>query len=330
MKDLSIIMPVLDEKLSVLEHTLTPILTEIEGKNVEIIIIDNSKYQKITWDHQSIRHIRNGRNPGVGASFNQGVELADSENLVLMGCDVVTLPGWYDRVRITLFDNPPTIFNAACSGYNDDDPPFHKDKIIRYGAELLYTVGRSDLPDDSISKHDKKFSKILQGRWIDSDPDPDNDLTPIGCLMGAFYWMHKSDFVRLRGWNGHRQWGSLEPFLSIKARAHGMKILLDKKIEVSHYFGRDVMRANRQDFAFFNMLFIARTMFSPALADELEYFLRYGGRDELIEKLQVNNARKMLKRVHGLVSDERDYNQRHFDGGLIANIDQFKNRNKKQ
>ena len=135
--------------------------------------------------------------------------------------------------------------------------------------------------------------------------------------------MQKSDYQKIRGWNGHVMWESLEPHLSIKARAHGMHLVVDNELEAAHYYGRNPDRPTRHDLQYYNMLFIAHTMFSDSLRDELVWNLRYGGREEKIEKLNVNRARKMIKRNNGLVQKERDYNNRHFKHGLISNWDKF-------
>jgi len=323
MMDLSIIMNTKDEDRHVIDRTLKPLLEGIEGKDAEIIINDNSQYVKHFYDHHQIRHLRNQKNIGVGGGFNKGVEHSRSEFLVLLGCDTVVQDDWYDRVLQTLNDHPNTIFNAASSGFTHMSEPFRQPRAIRYGAHLLYKMTIDDLPTHSALKKDKKFSRILQGKWNPVEPDPGEELGAITCLMGAFYWMHKSDYIKLRGWNHHKMWGSLESWISIKARAHGMQLLVDKRLEAAHYFGREIVRPSRADYQYFNMLFIAHTMFHPEIAQELEYHLRYGGRETKIEKLQVNNARVMLKRMGGAVKTERDYNNRHFKEGLIRDIRKF-------
>jgi len=323
MKDLTIIIPVKDELLPVLERTLAPLLTGIEGRNAEIIIVDNSLYETHTFNHQQIRHLKNGRNVGVGLAFNQGVGAADSERVMLMGCDVIIQDNWYDRVLQTLDDHANTIFCAVSSGYTDQSKPFRPVRVRRFGCHVVYKVTKDDIPIGSKLRNDPKFSRILQGKWNYFEPNPGQELGQIGCLMGALYWMHKSDYTRIHGWNHHRQWGTLEPNLSIRARGHGMQIMLDKTIEGSHYFSREIVRPSRGDFQYFNMLYLAHTCFSPSIAGELEYYLRYGGRDIKVEKLNVNKARVMLKRMSGAVTTERDYNNRHFTHGLIKDINNF-------
>lgn len=328
MKDLSIIFPVKDETKELVNKTLEPLLADMTGKDTEIIIIDNSKYEKHEFTHPQIRHVKNGKNVGVGLSFNQGVELADSERIVLMGCDILVQEGWYDRVIQTLDSHKNTIFNARMSGCTDTQEPFRTPRAIRHGAHILYKMTVNDLPKHSLLKNDKKFSRILQAKWNTREPNPGEEFGEIGCLLGAFYWMHKTDYQKIHGFNHHKMWGSLEPLLSIKARGHGITLLVDKRLEVSHRFSRSVVRPSRPDYQYFNMLLIGKTCFSDALYKEFENHLRYGGREEKIEKLNVNRARVMLKRVHGAIQEERDYNDRHFTNGLIKNIKNFENHGK--
>jgi len=322
-KELSIIIPYMNDE-QYLETTIPVLLNGIKNKDAEVIIIDNGSFSPLQVSYPKVRVIRNQKNIGVGGAFNQGVELAQSNRLILMGCDVMTRRGWYNRVIKTLDEHPFTIFNCVSSGFSDasETEPFRPKRSKRYGAFILYKVRKQDLPGNSPLRNDPKFSKILQGKWNYRQPSQD-EFIPIRCLMGAFYWMHKDDFQRIHGWNGHRMWGTLEPFLSIKARAHGMNLVVDTKLETAHHFGRSVLRPGRPDLMYYNMLFAAHSMFSEALAQELEYYLRYGDREEKIEKLNVNQARVMLKQNRGLLMRERDYNNRHFIGGLIKSIEQF-------
>ena len=323
MKDLTIIAPIKDETCELVQRSITPLLTEIEGRDVEIILIDNSKYETHTFNHPQIRHIRNGRNAGVGKSFKQGVQLADSERILLMGIDVIIRNGWYERIIDLLDETPNTIFNAAMSGYTDMSEPFRQPRVIRYGAHILYKMTLADLPTHSVLKDDKKFSRILQAKWNAEEPGKGKYTAPLKCLLGACYWMHKSDFLKLNPWSHHKMWGVLEPWLSLQARCHGMDLTIVKDIEVAHYFGRSIIRPGRPDFQYFNQLWLAHTIFSDELRDELVYHLRYGGRDVKVEKLQVNNAMRMIKRLGPAVQKEREYNALHFKNGLITDISSF-------
>ena len=107
------------------------------------------------------------------------------------------------------------------------------------------------------------------------------------------------------------------------ARRHGIKLVVDKNLEVAHYFSRSIVRASRPDYQNFNMLWMAHTMFSDSLRDELIEHLRYGGREEKIEKLNFNRAALIIKRMGGAVQKERDYNNYHFIHGLIKNFERW-------
>lgn len=319
---LSIIIPYLND-LVALRKIMPALLQGVPPGEAEIIIIDNGSEQELVELDDRVRVVRNQINIGVGGAFNQGVVLSKADRLVLMGCDVIPQEGWYDRVMETLDGGPGTIFNCASSGFYDDKEPFHQSRNIRKGADLLYTVSKDDLPEKSPLRDDPAFSKILQAKWRYSYSK--KELHNVECLLGAFYWMHKSDYELIRGWNGHKMWGSLEPFLSIKARAHGIKLIVDTKLEGAHYYGRSIGRPFRMDLQYYNMLFMAETMFSDALRDGLVEHLRYGGRDEKIEKLNVNKGLLMIMQHHGLIQRERQYNNHHFKHGLIQNWGWFQN-----
>ena len=319
----SVIIPCMndfDTLSTILPYVLNGITSPEHG---EVIIIDNGSDVPIQLpEDPRIRLIRKQCNIGVGGAFNLGVELSKAAKIVIMGGDVIPQEGWFDRVVSTLDDSTSTIYNCVSSGFSDERDPFSPSRTRRYGANLLYLVTKHDLPSNSPLQEDPKFSNILQAKWC-YQPLSTDEFWPIKCLLGAFYWMHKSDYEKVHGWNGHRMWGSLEPMFSIKARAHGIKLLVDTKLEAAHYYGREIHRPSREDLRFHNMLFMAHTMFSDALRNELIEYLRYGGRREKVEKLNVNQAMLMIKRTHGLIQDERDYNNRHFKHGLIKNWDKF-------
>jgi glycosyltransferase involved in cell wall biosynthesis len=317
----SVIIPCLNDQEQ-LDKTLEILLIEIPPGHGEVIVIDNGSFEPITWeDDPRVKIIRNRRNIGVGGAFNQGVEMAQANKIVLMGCDTTPQEGWFDRVQETLKNNRNTIFSCVSSGYTGNQRPLRKSSLRRFGAHILFKVTMDDLPKNSDLRKIPAYSHILQAKW--NRGMPEEEFTPVGCLLGAFYWMYKKPFQKIHGWNGHQMWGSLEPFLSIKARAHGMQLVVDKGLEAAHYYGRDLLRPSRPDLQFYNMLFMAHTMFTDALRDELIEYLRYGDREEKIEKLNVNQARVMIKRNAGLVQAEKNYNNKHFKNGLIANWEEF-------
>lgn len=320
---ISVIIPYFND-LEIFNFTLPFIISSLDGYHSEIIIIDNGSHDELYIpEHPNVRVIRNQVNVGVGGAFNQGVEESKYDNIVIMGPDVVPKGEWVDRVLDGLENTINTMFSCTSTSF---DPGFESGLFMvgtkrRYGANILFKMDRDDLPDEHPDRIFPNYHRILQTKW--NEDIPSGDTRAVECMLGAFYWMHKSDFVKVRGFNGHKNWGSLEPFISIKARAHGMRILVDHKIEAAHDFGRKVTRGSRADIQYYNMLFMAHTMFSEALRDELVDYLLCGDGDKDLGRLNVKQGLKMLKRHTGLVKAERDYNNRHFKHGLISNWDNF-------
>jgi glycosyltransferase involved in cell wall biosynthesis len=319
--ELSIIMPYLDD-LDVLQVTMPRLLEGMPKEGAELIIVDDGSFTDLYVQDPRVKIIRHQTTKGVGLSFNHGVEMAQSCNIVLMGCDVIPQKGWYKTVVQDLNGGPPTIYCSVSSEFSDEVEPFSSSRTSRYGANLLYTVTDEDLPDDRKKKDIHPYAKILQTKW-NYDSAGGERFMDIQCLLGAFYWMKKEDFQKIHGFNGHQRWGSLEPMISIKARAHGMDLVLDKSLEAAHFYDREIHRPVRADYIYYNMLFIASTMFSDALRDDLLDFLLYDTAGTRRGRLNVNQAIKIIKRNYGLVQAERDYNNRHFKNGLIKNFDKF-------
>ncbi len=322
--ELSIIIPCLND-WDVLKRNLPRILYGIPEEGAEVIIIDDGSFNHLPDQlDPRVKIIRHEVTKGVGLSFNQGVEVAESCNIVLMGCDVIPQYGWYDRILQELNGGPPTIYCSVSSAFGEEVEPFSPSRIRRYGAKLLYTVTDEDLPDDRGRTDPHPYAKILQTKWNYTAPTTE-EFSEIECVLGAFYWMKKVDFQKIHGFNGHQRWGSLEPLLSIKAKAHGIDLIIDKNLETAHYYDRKIHRPVRADYIFYNMLFMAYTMFSDAIRDDLVDFLLYDDAGAKRGRLNVNQALKIIERHHGLVKAERDYNNRHFKHGLIKNWDKFNN-----
>lgn len=212
--------------------------------NTKPLIIDPKEYQ-----YPNVRVINYPVRRGVGAAFDLGVSQSLGDTIVLMGNDVIVRRlSWLKDVENAVKNYPDTIGCSASVGLSPDNLDLdHKDRKVRYGANLLIQVGVDDLPKDSkIRKERPNYTSIMDGQWRKKEEKTSESPYEIPCLMGAFYFCTKEYYTKIGGWDtdakirwqGHRTWGSLEPMISLKSWLAGGGITMFPQIETGHIFGR--------------------------------------------------------------------------------------------
>lgn len=80
-----------------------------EKDTYEIIVVDNaSKDNSVEWLERQpdIRLIRNDWNAGFSAGCNQGMEIAEGSEILLLNSDTVVTPNWLDNLCRALYSKP--------------------------------------------------------------------------------------------------------------------------------------------------------------------------------------------------------------------------------
>jgi hypothetical protein len=110
---------------------------------------------------------------------------------------------------------------------------------------------------------------------------------------------------------GFRNWGHLEPYISLKSWFHGGGCTLFPNIEVTHLFNRFDPRhrfdkgSRGADWMWWNALFMLETMIlTPSLHDRLEDFPH--------RELNLNVARQWIERNRETVNRIRERNRQEF------------------
>ena len=275
---ISIVIPVKNEQ-EYLDKVIENLLNSAPPKSLDIIIVNDGsvssdgKFKPIELNYPDTRVINYRQSLGVGHAFDRGIAQARYETIILMGSDVFPRKDFYYKVEEAVKSNPNTLGCAVCIGIKPDrldldDPRNNK----RYGADLLFKVTVDDLPDNSPLKANKNYRSIFKGKWTSGKRS--NSPYEIGCLMGAFYFTSKGYYNKLGGWDtqpgkrycGHRTYGLLEPYISLKSWLVGGGCTLYPDIEAGHIFGR-VDRKNRwkkggrgMDAQWWNAIFMLETM----------------------------------------------------------------------
>jgi hypothetical protein len=195
----------------------------------------------------------------------------------------------------------------------DDEKNFR-----RYGAELLFTVDENDLPtESSLRKRKGGYTSLFKAKWMNGKLS--DEPYEIPCILGAFYFTSKDYYNKIHGWDteagkrycGHHQWGSLEPYISLKSWLVGGGCTLYPDIEAGHVFSR-IDKQHRfskgvrsAEWMWWNSLFMAGTMI---LDDRLRLRLY----NYVNPELNLNVARKMIMQHNDTILRIRERNRLKF------------------
>lgn len=327
---ISCIIPFKNDWLEVDSVVNNLLATAEDSSEIEIIICNdgsfshNGKFKPLMIDNSVVRVIQNPISRGVGYSLDRGVEAAKGEIIVILGCDIYTQKGWDTKVIKSVTERPNSIGCAVCIGDKPDkDGNYHK----RYGADLVITVDKDDLPPFSKLRQKKYYADIFKGRWR-TDVVSD-DTSPISCLMGAFYWTSKSYYQYIGGfdtdpkerWQGHVQWSTLEPLLSLKSWLVGGGCYIKSDLEATHFFNREgVHRYEKGPRSplkmFWNRLWVLETMVMDA--DQRNKISNF-----LYPELNLNKARTLIKKNYANVLKVRERNEKIFTHDLSWLMERF-------
>lgn len=328
MVGVSVIIPFCNDD-ELIYRVVDNLCASVDTSRFEIIIVnDGSNYgsgafrpiEAHTFYQPNVRVINNPVSFGVGYSFDRGIENANGNIVILTASDVFPRKGvWLDRVINAVQGNPNTLGCAVSVGLSPVQMDMGIDKLIRrYGAELLFTVNENDLPEYSdLRKRRGGYTTLFQGKWMMGKLS--EEPYEISCLMGAFYFTSRQYFAKLAGWDtvpnnrycGHRFWGSLEPYISLKSWLVGGGCMLHPDIEAGHVFGRIDKKQKfdkglrSAEWVWWNKLFMLETMiFDNDLRRRLLGFVH--------PELNLGVAQKMIRQNHDTVLRVREHNRAKF------------------
>jgi len=135
--------------------------------------------------------------------------------------------------------------------------------------------------------HDKKaephksddFRNIIEAKWLPVTTDMATHEIP--CILGASYGVNKSWYQYIDGFCGHKSWGTLEPYISLKSWLFGGNCLTAPLIETGHIFKQEGTHNPPLHHLIYNKMFVATVLFDDSLKDRLIAFL---GRNITVDK----------------------------------------------
>lgn len=286
---LSIIIPVLNDPIEI--HLTIASIRETAGSEPEIIVIDDASPDPVVPEDTfaNVRWIRNDKRLGGGAARHLGVLKARGSHVLFTDSHMRFTPGWYANAMERIQDRPTTVHCGSCLGLNENNMDVTNPEGVYRGAKLNY-LGSDP---NQVSK-----KQVLEGVWNGPEVKDDDQ---IECLMGACYFWPREFFLHTGGMTVLRQWGSEEPFTSIKAYLCGGDIRFMENVKIGHKFRRDSPYETHWATLVYNKIAMAMlTMPEEAAAS-------------LIDKLSgcydpsaINAAKSMIAQDHRFLKIERE------------------------
>jgi len=217
---------------------------------------------------------------GVGAAFDVGMEEVETPYAVIMGSDIRFAEYGYMEKMLECLQDPANSKSLICTtnvGINKDRMDF-KGGLRRYGALILPFMTAKDIPPKGSRmaqlKNDKakeNYRNILEAKWMPKDER--GGLYELPCVLGAFYGVHTSWYKHIGGFRGHRYWGTLEPFISMKSWFAGGDCKIASDIETAHIFKSKPSHRTGDHDLLYNKMAASKILFSDDVAGKFIDFL---------------------------------------------------------
>lgn len=235
-----------------LKDTLKSLQSTVNSSTLDFIVVDDGntvKEQELK--EFNVRLLSNPQRMGVGYSLDRGVRESQTEIVFVLGNDIRFQGRWLPRFLQVTKDNPKSIIATTTAGLNQNQLKMENSKSRYHAAHTLFEVTEKN------NKRVLPFRRYLEGKWNKQFETP--GVHQVGCLMGAFYSLHKSFYEQVSPWYMHRTWGSLEPAISIAYYLHGGNCLVDTESVTGHIFKSASSNKPVRDLIF-NKLMIAYCM----------------------------------------------------------------------
>ena len=332
---LSIIMPYHNEGIQFIKKTIDSLTSTIDIPEYEIIVVDDCS--DVPLELQGVTVIRHTENIGVGAAFDTGVTRALYDNLILMGCDIRFLKNnWASKMIAEIESNENAMICSSTVAISLDEliitdnyiSAFERERRrFKYnGARILFRQSNKDMPDMP-----DDFRTILNAQWLDrqiyslfaSETDnkgfkehlkrvnnidyKENESYEVPCILGAFYGVRKRWYQYIDGFWGHKQWGTLEPYISLKSWMFGGNCLTAPHIETAHIFKENGTHDTPFASIIYNKLLVANLLFYKY---EREMLINHLPSHDYVDKaknmIKINNKEIQKKRMEYVIKSQMD------------------------
>lgn len=309
----SVIISYHEEGQLFLEECIEQIRSTIHMPH-EIIVADD--FSRIPLKPiKDVMIVRQPYRGGVGANFDLGVKHAQYDKLILTAADTRYIDnGWAGKLISEIEKHPQSLVCSACVGLNElssccnfqmhaskclkchnsaeNNMDIEKRKAKKHpqtGATILIFHDQQSEP-----KKPKSFRNIIEAKWLSF---LDGESKEIPCILGACYAITKHWYNYIDGFWGHRWWGSLEPYISLKSWLFGGSCRVVPECYTGHIYKTVSPHKVPYEILMYNKLLVATLLFPDS--DRLIDFL---GNNPFLEKAkrQFNaNSAEILKKKEG-------------------------------
>jgi glycosyltransferase involved in cell wall biosynthesis len=295
---LSIVITYHEEGIEFLEECLTQIRATIDVEDYEIIVVDDCSNKPLpTID--GVRVIRNISNRGVGQSFDVGINSAKYDNIIWMACDMRFIANqWASKLFAEILKYPTALICTACVGINKDNMDFEKRRLVQrcYGATILVFHDKKSNPVQS-----ETFRGIIEAKWQLLDKTSIDKSYELPCILGACYGVKKQWYQYIDGFWGHKKWGTLEPYISMKSWMFGGSCRIVPHVETAHIFKKTGTHNTQQDQLMYNKMLVATLLF-----DDSKRLIDFLGNNSILVR-----ARKMFSDMEKQILEKKvEYKQK--------------------
>jgi len=120
--------------------------------------------------------------------------------------------------------------------------------------------------------------------------------------------MYTEWYRHIRGFKGHRYWGTLEPFISMKSILAGGSCKIASDIETAHIFKSRPSHSTKPHDLVYNKMLAAKVLFSDPVAEKFINFLC--NMEVALQGVPLDPAVRAAKMMIGedieMINEERD------------------------
>jgi len=294
---ISVIIASLNENNDILNKTIESIKNS-SGNRTEIIVIDDCSDCKVEINYDDVVFIRNDTRLGAAKSKDKGIKLSKNPYIFITDAHMIFKDGWYDEVLKSLENKPKSLYCGVCLGLSETNFDLNKCEGAYVGARLFLKEG----------------NEFVDGKWshiVSNESDYE-----ISCVMGACYFMHKSWYEYIKGYDDLIAWGSEEPCLSIKTWLSGGDVRINKKIKIGHMFRNNAPYYTEIHKILYNKIRMVYCFFPEELSNDL------------ITKMSslpfFNEAIELINNDEIIINEYKKYYKSIFAKDIYWLIDKFK------
>jgi glycosyltransferase involved in cell wall biosynthesis len=235
------------------KETLVSLSETVSQENYDVIIVDDSNNldESHFKDFKNLKILHNPQRRGVGFSLDRGLKEAQTETCFILGDDIRFSGNWYDRFYAVVKSHPQTIMSTVCAGLNPDRKVITGKENHYFASHVIFHV--------TVKNNNKPalpFREYLECKWNGKIL---GDVEPVGAALGAFYGVSRDWFIKIRGFEGHKTWGSLEVVSALRSYIAGGNCMIDTKSVTGHLFKTASSNKPVQDLIY-NKILIAKTL----------------------------------------------------------------------